>query len=227
MTVVMDRPIRRSKWLRHRKWVAVAASAVVVVALAIAFLSGAERSVRVAANSVTVDKVEQGVFHDFIPLRGTVVPHDTIYLDAASGGRVERVLVEPGDRVTAGQPLIEFSNTNLQLTVIQQESQLNQAITQLQTNEINLEVNRINNERTLAQLDYSIIRDTRSIKRRDLLAAKGFTAEEQKDIVQDQLDYERTLRPLQADSNRAQEEIRLHPASADRGSASASCRRTF
>src|SRR3984885_15524320 len=143
----MDQQIKRHPW-HWAKWpigarVGVGAGlALGLVLLAVAILFGnAERSVRMARNTLTIAPVTEGIYHDFIPLRGKVVPHDTIYIDAASGGRVARVLVEAGDKVSAGQALVEFDNTTLQLQVIQQESQLNQAITQLQTNEITLEVN--------------------------------------------------------------------------------------
>jgi len=208
MITAMDRPIQRSAWQLRRKWLIGGTAAAAVIFLTVEFFSGAERRVRVAAASVTIEKVQQSVFHDFIPLRGKIVPHDTIYVDAASGGRIERVLVQPGDKVLAGQPLVEFSNTSLQLQVIQQESQLNQAITQLQSNEISLEQNKINNERALAQLDYDIIRLSRSIHRRDALASRGFTSAEQRDMVQDELDHDRMLRPLQAESNARQDAIR-------------------
>ena len=43
-------------------------------------------------------------------LRGTVVPKDTIYLDALEGGQVEKVLAQAGDQVVQGQPLVIFRN---------------------------------------------------------------------------------------------------------------------
>lgn len=76
-----------------------------------------------------------------------MVPRETLYIDAIDGGRIDRVLVEAGDVVQQGQPMIELSNTTLSLQVIQQASQLNQAISQLQQNEISLEQNRLSNDR--------------------------------------------------------------------------------
>lgn len=159
------------------------------------------------ATQLTVAKAERTLFHDFVPLRAKAVPRDTVYLDAVEGGRVDRVLVEPGDMVAAGQALIEFGNTNLQLQVIQQESQLNQAISQLQQNEIQLEQNRNANERALEDIDYNIIRLGRSIARRDTLTLEGATSKEQRDVVADELDHYRRLRPIQAESNRRQAEL--------------------
>ena len=51
------------------------------------------------AAQVTVSDGGAGIFHDLIPLRASVVPRETVYVDAIDGGRVDRVLVEPGDMV--------------------------------------------------------------------------------------------------------------------------------
>ncbi len=69
-----------------------------------ALLGHPDRTLRIDAARITVATVEKVAFHDFIPLRANVVALNTIYLDALEGGRVERVLAEAGDLVTAGQP---------------------------------------------------------------------------------------------------------------------------
>ena len=130
------------------------------------FTTGPARTLRLPWSQVTVARVEHGIFHDLIPLRATVVPREVVYIDAVDGGRVDRVLVEAGDVVQKGQPLLELSNTTLVLQVIQQESQLNQAISQLQQNEIALEQSQLANARELASIDYNLVRLGRAAQRR-------------------------------------------------------------
>jgi HlyD family secretion protein len=210
----MDRQIRRHRWsLAH--WpltakLAVAGVAVVLVAFpAIELTTGTDiRTVRIPLSQVTIATVEKGVFHDLVAVRASVVPRDTIYMDAVDGGRVERVLVEPGDLVQAGAPMIELSNTNLALSVIQEESQLNQAISQLQQNEIALEQNRLSNDRALAEIGYGLVRLGRSAARHNVVAAAGAESAEQRDVVADELAYYKQLQPIQADSNKRQSELR-------------------
>src|SRR5262249_51780882 len=134
-------------------------------------LGSGEKTLRMPRAQLTVSTVEQGIFHDLIPLRARVEPRETVYIDAIDGGRIDRVLVEPGDRVQKGQPLLELSNTNLALSVIQQESQLNQAISQLQQNEIALEQNSLSNDRALAEVEYQLVKLERSAARREPLVA--------------------------------------------------------
>jgi HlyD family secretion protein len=207
----MDRHIRLPWWRRKLwlQWGAAAIVAVLLIAIAALFLGTPERSIRVAAVSVTVARVSQDTFHDFIPLRGKVVPMNTVYLDALEGGRVDRLLVQAGDTVTAGQPLVELSNTELELDVLDREGRLVESITQLQAYETQLEQNRVANQKALAQIDYSVIRLQRSVARRNILAADDAEPLEVKDQVQDELDYDVKVRPMQDQSNRKQEQLRL------------------
>jgi len=172
------------------------------------FINSGVQSLRLPAAQATFATVEQGIFHDLIPLRASVVPRETLYVDAVDGGRVDRVLVEPGDLVQQGQPIIELSNTNLALSVIQQESQLNQAISQLQQNEIALEQNKLSNERALAEVEYGLVRLKRSGARRDNLVTRGLESAEQRDVIADELAYYQRLMPIQTDSNRRQDSLR-------------------
>ena len=210
----MDRPIRKSPW-SPGDWPLGAkigtgtGIAVVAVMLAVKLIAGAGvRTLRLPLEQVTLATVSHGVFHDLIPLRATVVPRETVYVDAIDGGRVERVLVEAGDLVQEGQPIVELSNTNLALQVVQQESQLNQAISQLQQNEITLEQEQLSNARALAEIDYNILRLGRSAARREGLATKGLIATEDRDVVADQLAYYKRLRPIQAESGQRQADLR-------------------
>jgi HlyD family secretion protein len=210
----MDRKIHHKPWSPAR-WplgakIGVAATAIAVVALlAVRLIAGSGvRTLRIPLEQVTLATVRHGVFHDLIPLRANVVPRQTIYVDATDGGRVDRVLVEPGDLVQEAQPIIVLSNTNLALQVIQQESQLNQAISQLQQNEIALEENQLANDRALADIDYNLVRLNRSAERRESLASKGLVSPEQRDVVTDELAYYKRLRPIQANSNERQSDLR-------------------
>jgi HlyD family secretion protein len=210
----MDRRIRRHRWsLAH--WpltvkLAVAGVALVLLAFPVIELTSRTdiRTVRIPLSQVAIATVEKGVFHDLVAVRANVVPRDTVYIDAVDGGRVERVLVEPGDLVQAGAPMIELSNTNLALSVIQEESQLNQAISQLQQNEIALEQNRLSNDRALAEIGYGLVRLGRSAARHNVVAAAGAESAEQRDVVADELAYYKQLQPIQADSNKRQSELR-------------------
>ncbi|GFE83223.1 ABC transporter permease [Steroidobacter agaridevorans] len=210
----MDRRIEHSAW-SLRRWplgARIGIAAVIIgtaCLLLIKLIAGTgERTLRLPLEQISTATVSQGLFRDLIPLNARVVPRETVYVDAIDGGRVDRIYVEAGDLVEAGQPIIALSNTNLALQVIQQESQLNQAISQLQQNEIALEQNHLVNERGLAEIDYKILNLQRAMERRETLAGKGLVSREQRDEIADELAYYRRLKPIQSDSSRRQSELR-------------------
>lgn len=210
----MDREVQKKRW-SPTDWPLGAklgfggGALVLVVLIAVRFVAGSgERTLRVPFEQLTFANVVQGVFHDLIPLRANVVPRETVYIDAIDGGRVDRVFVEAGGKVQEGQPMLELSNTNLALQVIQQESQLNQAISQLQQNEIALEQNKLENDRALAEIDYNLVRLGRSASRREGLAAKGVVSKEEREIVTDELTHYQRLKPIQVESGQRQRELR-------------------
>ena len=210
----MDRTIQRPLWSPLRWPLGARVAAVIVVLAAVALLAikliagAGSKTLRMPLSQASIAMVERGVFRDLIPLNARVTPRETVYVDAVDGGRVDRVFVEAGDRVEEGQPLIELSNTNLALQVIQQESQLNQAISQLQQNEIALEQNQLSNDLAVASIDYNLVRLQRSSDRRENLAQRGVLADEQRDAVTDELAYYKRLKPIQTDSGRRQTDMR-------------------
>jgi HlyD family secretion protein len=207
----MDRQIRRPRfWRRPPVLIAggVGAGMVALLILAV-WAAGAVSGVRVPAATVTVDTAEVGVFHDFVPLKGKAVPKDEVYLDALDGGQVAEVLAHSGDVVTAGQPLLRFRNTALELDVLDREGRLVESITQLQTYEKDLEQTRVANEKAAQEIAYNIIRLRRAETRREPLVALGYVPREATDQMSDELGYDERLAPIQAESNRRQEALRL------------------
>jgi HlyD family secretion protein len=207
----MDRPLRLA-WWRRPLWQRLAAGggALLLVVLALVLLLGpAERTMRMRLAGVRIATVEQGVFHDFIPLRGEVVPHDTVYLDALEGGLVSRVLVRAGDVVVAGQPLVEFSNTELELQVQGSENGLVQSMASLRKMETDLELNRASNERLLADAEDKVTSLRRALERREELIQRHVISEEERDSYRDQLASAVRMRDMQREANQRQEALRV------------------
>ncbi len=207
----MDRPLTLP-WWRRRGWkssLGIAGALVLAVLGAVLLLGPAQRTMRMSRSGLDISTVQQGVFHDFIPLRGEVVPHDTVFVDAQEGGLVSRVLAQPGDRVLAGQPLVEFSNTALELEVQSGENALVQSITSLQKLETDLELTRANNERLLADADDDVTRLQRELQRREQLVQKHVVSVEERDQYRDQLASAIRKRDMQRDSNARQEALRV------------------
>jgi HlyD family secretion protein len=111
--------------------------------------------------------------------------------------------------VAAGQPLLAFRNTQLELDVLDREGRLVESITQLQSYEKQLEDTRLANEKAAVQIDYEIVRLRRAADRRLELSAEGSIPVETSDQLRDELAYDTRLRPLQARTNASEEALRL------------------
>ena len=210
MSVSMDRPIAKSKWRSRPVMIGAGAvgALVLAVGLAMAVSGSSVRTLRVPLNTVTIDPVQQSVFHDFTPLQGKITPKDTLYLDALQGGQVQQVLVQAGDRVVQGQPMIRFSNHDVELDVATKEANVYYTLTLAQQFQTQLEQSHATNERALDQIDYDIIRLKRAIDRRKAYEGQGVFPQESLDQIRDELNFNVKQRPVQASNNKAQEQLR-------------------
>jgi HlyD family secretion protein len=209
MTQLMDTPVKRPLWRGRPARLAAGGAVVVagVVLLGLA-LAGARSSLRAPAAGVVIGAAEPGVFHDFVTLRAKVVPRDVVYLGALEGGQVNQVLAQAGDVVVAGQPLVRFRNTQLELEVLDREGRLSESITQLQAYEKQLEDARAGNEKAAAQIDYDVVRLERDARRLETLLARGYVPRQKYEDVRDQLALSQKLQPLQISTNRTQDLLR-------------------
>jgi HlyD family secretion protein len=195
----MDRPIARRRVRRAH----VAGLAGLVLAISVAtwfMLHPAQRVLRIERSRITLAEVTRAAFHDFIPLRGQVVPLDSIALDAVQGGRVEEVLVEAGQRVVRGQRLIRLSDPTLELDAIARETQIIQQLNSQHTQQLSFEQTRTSDGKTIADTEYNIVRLSRQVARRAPLTAAGFSSRESLDQAVDELAYQRRLHDLALDA---------------------------
>jgi HlyD family secretion protein len=209
MTHAMDRPVQRNAWRRYGLPAAGVGLVLLVLTGLYLMFGRPERTVRATSAAVTISTVEQGVFRDSTVLNGKVQARDTLFLDALEGGQIRRVLVQAGDTVVAGQPMLELHNSQLELDILNDEGRLIESTTQLQAYERQLEQQRAENIQALDRIEYDIQRLTRSNERRGKLLAQGFAPREQLDQIQDELAQAIRLRTTQIESNRRLEQLRV------------------
>jgi len=171
----MDRAVRSTRW--PLKWKLALAALVLALAVA-AFLRFAPdgNAQSVAADRLSIGAARRGTFDDFIPLRARVTPLVTVFLDAIEGGRVEKVLVEDGATLAAGQPIAVMSNADLQLSVLARESEVTEQLNQMRSQELALAQAQLTNERAILEADLDRTRAERQYSREKPLAERGFVA---------------------------------------------------
>ncbi len=128
----MDRKVERKGWSRTKIYtVGGIAALIILIGASVYFTSGGTK-LNVEAERITISEVRRGPFQEFIPVNGIVLPQTTIYLDAMEGGRVEEKLVEDGAVVKKGQPILRLSNTDLELSLVNQQTSVYNLLTQMQ-----------------------------------------------------------------------------------------------
>jgi HlyD family secretion protein len=204
----MDKRIERKLVTPQR--IAIAVGAVLLVAVTIyAYVHyGLTRTLTVGSERLTVSKVSYGTFREYIPVTGNVVPRTTIYLDAISGGQVTEVHTEEGAFVKAGEPIVTFKNTDLQLRVITTEAQTSEQLSQLATLRLQYDNTHLNNLRTMTEAVYQIDRLERDLKRKRPLLATGGTTQGAIDDLESELARDRANLETAQEALRIEEEFR-------------------
>jgi HlyD family secretion protein len=128
----VDRIIVKKKW--PAKKIITIAGIVALIALIIAsyYFTSGKSKLNVDTERIIISEIKKGAFQEFIPVNGVVLPLTTIYLDAVEGGRVEEKFVEDGAIMKKGQPILRLSNTDLQLGLVTQQTNVYNLLTQMQ-----------------------------------------------------------------------------------------------
>ena len=124
--------LQKKRWTTKRiVTISVIAGIILLIAASYYYTSGGSK-LNVDTERITISEVKKGKFQENIPVNGVVLPQTTIYLDAVEGGRVEERYVDDGAMMTKGQPILRLSNTDLQLSLVNQETQVYNLLTQMQ-----------------------------------------------------------------------------------------------
>ena len=139
----MDRVIEKKKWSRKRILTIAGIVAVVALIGASYYFTSGKSKLNVDTDRITVSEVKKGTFQETIPVNGQVLPLTTIYLDAVEGGRVEEKYVDDGTVMKKGQPILRLSNTDLQLALVTQKTDVYNLLTQMQISKNAAEQNTV------------------------------------------------------------------------------------
>ena len=128
----MDRVIAKKRWSTKRILTIAGITALIILIVGSYYFTSGKSRLNVETERLTISEVKKGSFKEFITVNGIVLPITTIYLDAIEGGRVEEKYVEDGAFTKKGQPILRLSNTDLELGLVTQQTNVYNLLTQMQ-----------------------------------------------------------------------------------------------
>lgn len=175
----MDIKIEPKKGLQRKHIYLLVSSILFSLLIYKAFFFDSISTYSVDANKLNIEKVQAGVFNDYISVNGNVEPIASIYLDAMEGGKVEQRLIEEGSMVKKGDVILKLSNPDLSLSILNSEAQLAEKSNFLRNTMVTLEQQKIQIQQELLRLEYDIKRKKRHFKQNTELLKDQLISQEE------------------------------------------------
>ena len=175
----MDRVIEKKKWSTKRLLTIGGIVAIVALIVGSYYFTSGKSKLNVDTDRITISTITKGPFQESIPVNGIVLPLTTIYLDAVEGGQVEERYVQDGAIMKKGDPILKLSNTDLQLSLVTQKTNVYNLLTQLQISKNAAEQNTVSKLNTMTDVE-SLLKEAKRIYDLDkyLYAQKAIGSQE-------------------------------------------------
>jgi multidrug resistance efflux pump len=138
----LDIPREKKPDRKRFLYIGAGVTSLVLLTLGLSRLKPAAPSVD--EGTLWMDTVRQGQMLREVRGPGTLVPEQIRWVSAVVPGRVDKKLVQPGERVTAATVLLELSNPDVEIQRLQAERSLTESQAQLVSLKTTLETQRLN-----------------------------------------------------------------------------------
>lgn len=155
-----------------------AAGGALFLVLIILILSDTGSKLNVDADKITISTVREGDFQEFIPVTGTVMPKTSYYLDAIQGGIVEKKFVDEGAMLKKGDKILQLSNSNVQLSALQQETATYEQINLARNTHLQIQENSVLVQNTLVNAVYQLKNNKELFEREKRLYEKKLDSQQ-------------------------------------------------
>lgn len=137
------------------------------------------KTLRVDKDTVTISNVVMGEFNDYIRISGRVQPMTTIQLSPQEGGIVEKILIEEGSPVKAGDAILVLSNDNLDLQILNSEAELAEKENILRNTQIQMEQQKLDVRQNVLEYGTNVERLRRAYEQQKALYEDKLIAKEE------------------------------------------------
>lgn len=153
----MDIEIKQKQYLLPKKyWAWTVGGTIMLAVLAWLALSNYSSTLKVERRGLSISEVKQAKFDDYVNVDGRVVPIQVVQISPEEGGVVLEKVVDEGAHVHKGDIIVKLSNSNLDLEILNAESELAEKQNMLRNTQISMEQDRLNNRNEALQLEMDV-----------------------------------------------------------------------
>lgn len=136
-------------------------------------------TLRIDKRGLNIGEVTRARFNDYVSLDAQVQPLNVVQISPEEGGVVLEKLVEEGARVHKGDVLVRLANANLELEILNAESELAEKQNMLRNTQISMEQESLGNRNEKLQQDMDVERKKREFaQKRELYKEQLISREE-------------------------------------------------
>ncbi|MBO7418949.1 MAG: HlyD family efflux transporter periplasmic adaptor subunit [Bacteroidaceae bacterium] len=200
----MDIQLEKKKGIQKKHLPYIAGGSVILLLLAWVIFGNHASTMRVDSKSVNIADVTYGEFNDYIRLNGRVQPISIVQISPEEGGIVMEKVVEEGAQVKKGDVILRLANSNLDLSILNAESELAEKQNLLRNTQVAMQQDKLTNETEKATLDIDTQRKQRTYKQMERLYQEKLVSKEE--YMQAKEDYELAQRKHNLVSQRLEQD---------------------
>ena len=176
----MDIELKKKKYILPRKyWPWAGGGALVTVILVWLATSNFSSTLRIDRRGLNIGTVENAQFDDYVSVDGSVVPIQVVQISPEEGGVVLEKTVEEGAHVKKGDVIVRLNNSNLDLEILNAESELAEKQNMLRSTQLSMEQDNLNNRNEALQLKMDVQTKRRAYKHQAALQKEELNSREE------------------------------------------------
>ena len=172
------------------------------------------KTLRVDKDTVTISSAVKGEFNDYIRISGRVQPMTTIQLSPQEGGIVEKILIEEGSPVKAGEAILILNNDNLDLQILNSEAELAEKENILRNTQIQMEQQKLDVRQNVLEYGTNVERLRRAYEQQKALYEDKLIAKEE--YLKAEEDYQLALQKYNLMTERSRQDSLYRGTQIDR-----------
>ena len=210
----MDIKIEKKKyWVPKKYWPWMGGGTVIVAVLVWLATGNFASTLKVERRGLSIGNVEKKEFNDYVSVDGQVVPIQVVQVSPQEGGIVLERVVEEGATVKKGDVLVRLSNTNLDLEILQAESELAEKQNMLRNTHITMEQDKLANQKEEVQLEQDVTTKRRAYEHQEKLYKERLVSRE--DYLKAKEEYELAYKSLGLVKEKLKKDAQLRQSQVD------------